>query len=136
MDEQKEPLSINNQPNMLSCPKCNFPVRYEDTKCMFCKTSLQPTGWRLYYHYFRRYFQQMLWRQRLKRRKGGRGRQKIQSAKYFKYFAFLCLGAFLTLIGGYLFIVSMLSNNFSNWIISLLFLIYGIYTLKTLLYRK
>jgi hypothetical protein len=42
----------------------------------------------------------------------------------------------LTLIGGYLFIVSMLSNNFSNWIISLLFLVYGIYTLKTLLYRK
>jgi hypothetical protein len=42
----------------------------------------------------------------------------------------------LTLGGGYLFIISMLSNDFSNWIISLLFLVYGIYTLKTLLYRK
>lgn len=136
MDEQKEPLSINNQSNMLSCPKCNFPVRSDDTKCMYCKTSLKPTGWRLYYYYFSRYFQQMLWRQRLKKRKSGRGKQKIKSAEFLKYIAFLGLGVFLTLVGGYLFIVSMLSNNFSNWIISLLFLVYGIYTLKTIFYKK
>lgn len=134
MDEKKKPLSINNQPNLLSCPKCDFPVRSEDTKCMFCKTSLQPTGWKLYYYFFRRYFQQMLWRQRLKRKRSGR--QSVKPAQCFKYFAFLGLGIFLTLIGGYLFFVSMLSNNFSNWIISLLFLFYGIYTLKILLYRK
>ena len=136
MDEPKEPLSINNETNMLSCPKCNFPVRSEDTKCMYCKTPLQPTGWKLYYYYFQRYFQQMLWRQRLKRRKSGRGRQNVKSIQYFKYFALFSLGVLLTLGGGYLFIISMLSNDFSNWIISLLFLIYGIYTLKTLLFRK
>lgn len=129
MDEQKKPLSLNNRTDTLSCPNCNFPIRSNDKVCMFCHTPLHSTSWGLY-HYFIRYFQHLRWRWRLKRRKSSK------SIQYFKYFAFLGLGFVLTLAGGYLFFVSMFSNDFSDWIISLFLLFYGIYTLKTLLFRK
>ncbi len=135
MDEQKEPLSINNGPNMLSCPRCSFPIRSEDDTCMYCNEPLRPTGWRLYYFYCRRYFQQLQWRRRVKNR-AGRRKQLPKSNQYIKYFALLGVGVVLTLIGGYMLVNSVLSNDFSQGVISLLFLFYGIYTLKTLLVRR
>lgn len=129
MDNRKKPLSKNSRTYLQSCPRCNFPIRSDDTTCMYCHTPIQQTKKGLYL-YCLRYFQQLQWRWRLKRKKSSK------SIQYFKYFAFLALGIGLTLVGGYLFIVSMLSNNFSNWIISFLFLFYGIYTLKTLVYKN
>lgn len=132
MDEQKKSPSLNKKTDFQSCPNCGFPIRYDDKACMYCQTQFQITGWRLYHYFLRyslRYFQQFRWRRRQKRRKS------LKFLRYFKYFAFLGAGIALTLIGGYLFIESMLSNDFSNWIISLFFLCYGIYTLKTL-YKK
>lgn len=131
MDERKEPLSLNNRTDTRSCPSCNFPVRSNDKICMFCHTPLQATGREGVYHYFLRYFQQLRWRWRLKKR-----RKSSKSIQYFKYFTFLGLGFVLTMVGGYLFFVSMFSNDFSDWLISLFFLFYGIYTLRTLLFRR
>lgn len=125
MDEQKKIPPFKKKEDTLSCPNCGFPVRHDDKSCLFCQTQLQATGWRLFY-YFLRYFQHILWQRPSKRGKNSRYHQ------YFKYFAFLVVGIILTLVGGYLFIASMLSSHFSNWIISLFFLFYGIYALKSL----
>lgn len=129
-DEKEEPLSFDKQAKIPSCPNCNFPIRRDDKKCMYCNTPLQTTGWKLH-HYFIRYLQQLQWRWRLKK-----VNKSPRYISYFKYFAFLGIGVALTGVGGYLFFVSMLSNNFSSWVISLLFLFYGIYTLKTLFFKK
>lgn len=125
MDEPKKIPPFKNKEDTLACPNCGFPVRHDDKTCLFCRSKLKSNGWRLFY-YFLRYFQHILRQRPPKRGKSLRYHQ------YFKYFAFLVTGIILTLVGSYLFIASMLSSHFSNWIISLFFLFYGICTLKTL----
>lgn len=128
MEEQKEPLSLNKKSYTHSCPKCNLPVRVNDKKCMYCNAPLKQNRWG-FFLFLRQYFQWLQWRLRLNKRKS-------REFKYLKFSAFFGVGITLTLIGGYLFAVSIFSNDFSNWIISLLFLFYGIYTLKTLFLKN
>ncbi len=128
MDEQKKSPHLNNRSDLRSCHNCGFPLRSDDKVCMFCRAQLQPTE-EGYLHLIFRYFQQFQWGLRLNRKTG------LRFIPYLKYFAFLGVGILLTLVGGYMFYISTLTKSFSNCMISLLFLLPGIYTLKTL-YRK
>ena len=128
MDEQKKSPHLNKRADLRSCHNCGFPLRSDDKVCMFCRTKIQPTE-EGFFRLLIRYFQQFQWGLPLNRKFG------LRILPYLKYFAFLTVGILLTLVGGYMFYISTLTKSFSNWIISLLFLLPGIYTLKNL-FRK
>jgi uncharacterized membrane protein YvbJ len=111
---------------ILLCWKCGFPNRVGDRHCMFCKAPLNKK-----LNFISRielYLAQRKWRKALSKRKAG-----IKGANRF---IALAIGIILFLSGCYLFTKAVFTNSFTDWMISLLFLIYGIFSIRFFLSRK
>ncbi len=114
-------------PNIKLCPNCGFPNKNTDTKCCYCETlinhptSLPPGKW------FKWFFAHLKWNWKLKiirAKKSTNALGKVAGA---------LVGLALCIVGSFLFTSSVLTKNFSNGILSLFFLLYGVFTLKNLL---
>jgi|SRR3989338_2083135 len=101
---------------ILLCWKCGFPNKVGDRYCMYCKS---PLCRKLNLISRLELF--------LTKRKG---RQKPNR------FITLTIGIILFLTGGYLFAKAIFTNSFTNWLFSLIFLAYGIFSVKFFLTRK
>lgn len=124
---KKEPAILNQSQNSKLCLNCGFPNRKTDSQCMYCRTSLIADNglfnWLCQAYYILR------WRLEL--------RQKRDSLKrklpIYRSFGFFVLGVTLSAIGIFVFISSVSQNSFSNGLIAILLLGYGLVTLKKLL---
>ena len=113
---------------IILCLECGFPNRIGDTRCMFCRTPLEKKInfiSRLEYFFIRI-------------------KLKVhQAKKMFKYrkqkrskFITLMVGVLLFLSGSYMFTNALFTNNFTYWMISILFLIYGIFSINFFIHNK
>lgn len=136
MDEPKnEPLPLNQRQDFKVCLNCGFPNRNSDRHCMYCNTSLELDSG--LFSWLRQTYYVLRWRWELKKKGEAVPSEKGRGLAFsFKVLAFLFLGAALSGVGIYLFIYSIEKSSFFNCILSILFLLYGFYTLKTLFARR
>jgi len=135
MDEpKKEPALLRKKMDTKLCLNCGFPNRESDPRCMYCKTSmLDKTGlitWIQQTYYILR------WRWQLKQE---RKRVNNPSKSYLplvNVLGYLFIGSILSGAGIYLFGSAVTNHSFSSGLIAILFLFYGIFTLKTLFVKK
>lgn len=129
---KKEPILLNERHDYKLCLNCGFPNRNSDPKCMYCSTSLVEdkglVSWVKKTYYILR------WRQQLKQRQDRL--HPAPSDSLLKGIGFFFLGALLSGVGAYLMSMAMAERSFSNAMIALLFLFYGFFTIKTLLFKK
>ena len=137
MDDKpkNEPIPLNQRQDFKVCINCGFPNRNSDSHCMYCNSSLKEDS--SFLSWLRHTYYALKWRWELKRRQevlpAGIGRAKRFS---FKRLGFFLLGVILSCIGFYLFIYSIEKSSFSSCIISIIFFLYGFYTLKTLFAQR
>ena len=129
-EPKKEPTPLNQNQDSKLCLSCGFPNFPNDVRCMYCNTSLVDDG-RLI-SWLRQTYHVLRWRWDLKQKRGAVNRQSrtFSSLKAVGYFV---LGAILSGVGLFLFIAAVNQSSFSNAIISVLLLLYGFFTLKSLL---
>ena len=136
MDEFKnEPTPLNQRQDFKVCLNCGFPNRSSDLHCMYCNISLKEDS--SLFSWLRQAYCILRWRWELKQKREDLSGGKVKEiALSFKKPVFFFLGVFLSGIGIYLFIYSIEQSSFSNCVISILFLLYGFYTLRTLFFRR
>ncbi len=129
MSEKQFDTSRKDQSNAKLCPSCGFPGKATDSKCLYCQTSMQspaslPPG-----EWLKWYFARLQW--------------KWKKKKYLKKAPdtlgkgiTTLVGFALCIIGGFLLTLSITTSSFSNCIIALFFLLYGVFTLKSVLPKK
>ena len=131
---KKEPIILNpeRQQHRL-CLNCGFPNRQSDTSCMYCQSSLaEETG---LIPWIRQTYYILRWRWQLKQK-----RENLQVEKpemgWIRHLGFFLLGVILSAVGLYFFSHSLTQSSFSNALIAVLFLLYGVLTIKNLFSKK
>ncbi|MCF8721014.1 hypothetical protein [Nitrospina gracilis] len=130
---KKEPIALHNRQDYRLCLNCGFPNRQSDTVCMYCSASLvEDTG---FFSWLKQSYYILRWRYQLRQKRenlkrGGRGMGWARGLGYFS------LGIFLSFTGVYFFSHSITENSFSNGLIALLLLGYGVFTLRGLFRNK
>ncbi|OGW14823.1 MAG: hypothetical protein A3K09_02490 [Nitrospinae bacterium RIFCSPLOWO2_12_FULL_47_7] len=129
---RKEPILLNERQNYKLCLNCGFPNRNGDSKCMYCNTSVVEdkglVSWLSQTYYILR------WRWQLKQKRNNlRFSSHISLLKGVGFFFF---GALLSGVGAYLLSMAVTEGSFSNGLVALIFLLYGFFTIKTLLFKK
>ena len=127
---KKEPVTLNQNQNSKLCLNCGFPNRNTDSHCLYCRTSLiEDSGlfnWILQTYYILR------WRWQL--------RQKSDSLESkgptYRVFVFFIIGLILSITGIFVFTSALSQNSFSNGLIALLLIGYGVVTLKKIFSSK
>ena len=127
-DPKKEPTPLNERQDFKLCLNCGFPNRPKDTQCMYCHTSIKDDGG--VFSWLQQMYYVLKWRWDLKQKRNPLGQGPNYSL--IKSIGFFILGAVLSGSGVILFVDSVSRNTFSNAIIAILLLLYGVYTLKTL----
>ena len=131
---KKEPTLLRHKPETKLCLNCGFPNRESDKHCMYCKTSmLEETG---LISWVRQTYLILRWRQQIKQRC-----EKVDDPFGSNLYSLKNLGYFIigVILGGaglYLFANAVLENSFSSGIVAVLFLFYGIFTLRSLFIDK
>ncbi len=131
---KKEPISLNpqNQQHRL-CLNCGFPNRQSDTTCMYCHTSLaEETG---LIPWLRQTWYILRWRWQLKQKRQSLHNEKPEMG-LMRHLGFFVLGVLLSAVGIYFFTHALTQSSFSNALIAVLFLLYGVLTLKGLFSKK
>lgn len=127
---KKEPILLNERRDYKLCLNCGFPNRNSDSKCLYCNTSVVEDkgviSWLSQTYYILR------WRWQLKQRRSAHS----SHMPLLKGVGLFFLGALLSGVGAYLLSMSVSEKSFSNGLIALLFLFYGFFTIKTLLFKK
>lgn len=130
---QKEPTPLNQRQDLKVCLSCGYPNRTTDSRCMYCSASLKEGGSLL--SWFRHTYYVLRWRWELKQKRENLAKAS-RPALSLKTAGFFILGALLGFAGMYLFIDAIAEKSFSDGIIALLLLLYGFFTLKTLIVRR
>lgn len=130
---KKEPALLQHNLETQLCLNCGFPNRNSDKRCMYCQTSLvEDAG---LFSWLRQTYYILRWRWQLKQK-----RENLQSSPArmspLKMLGYFILGALLSGVGLYLFTDAVSENSFSSGLIAILFLSYGVFTLKTLFIKK
>lgn len=129
---RKDPILLNERHDYKLCLNCGFPNRNGDSSCMYCDTSLVEdkgiVSWLKQSYYILR------WRWQLKQRRNNL--RYASQVPLLKGVGFFFLGALITGIGAYLLSMAVSERSFSNSLIAVLFLFYGFFTIKTILFRK
>nr|WP_249218482.1 hypothetical protein [Nitrospina sp. Nb-3] len=115
------------------CLNCGFPNRQADTTCMYCSASLvEDNG---FFSWLRQSYYILRWRYQLRQKRENlkQGHRGMTWGKGVGYFS---LGIFLSFTGVYFFSHSITENSFSNGLIALLLLGYGVFTLRGLFRNK
>jgi len=125
---KKEPIALHQGQDQKLCLNCGFPNRPSDNHCMYCKTSL--TEEKSFASWFRHTYYVMRWRLQLRQRR--ENLENKPKKKIFRFFGYFLVGVMLSLIGGYFFYSSLADSSFSKGLIAALFLLYGVFTLKSI----
>ena len=125
MSEKQFDVPRMGLPDTKLCPHCGLPNKSVDTKCGYCETPLRrpdglPPG-----EWLKLYFSRVKWNWRL--RKTGKNNPRVLGKG-----PMVLVGTVLCVIGGVLLASSVFTKNFSNGVLSLFFLLYGISALKGL----
>ena len=132
MDKPKKETLLNQKQDTKVCLNCGFPNRVTDSHCMYCQTSLaEDTG---LLTWFRQTYYILRWRWQLKQKREHVSRTDRMSI--LKGIGFFVLGAVLSGVGVFLFTEAVSRNSFSKGLIAILFLFYGVFTLKGLFTKK
>lgn len=126
MDKSKKETLLNQKTDGNICLNCGFPNRVADLHCMYCRSSLAKDSGLL--NWFRQTYYVLRWRWELKQK-----REKVNwpaRPSFFKGIGFFLLGAVLSGAGVFLFVEAIGRNSFSKGLIAILFLFYGVFTLK------
>ena len=128
-----EPTPLDPNQGGKLCFKCGFPNRSNDDRCMYCKTDLR--GEDGFCAWIKQTYYVLLWHRELRQENIGikKGRSDFFSLKSLGYFVF---GVVLSGAGFFLFIEAVDRSSFPNAIISVLLLLYGFFTVKTLMTRN
>ncbi len=132
---KKEPALLHRKPEIRLCLNCGFPNRDSDKNCMYCRTSVvEDTGlisWARQTYYILR------WRWQLRQRRAKADTTSPRGhLRFLNLFGFFIIGAILSGVGLYWFSTAVAENSFSSGLVAILFLSYGIVTLRSLLTRK
>lgn len=127
---KKEPVTLNQNQNSKLCLNCGFPNRNTDSHCLYCRTSLiEDSGlfnWILQTYYILR------WRWQLKQKN-----DSLESkGPTCRVFVFFIIGLILSITGIFVFTSALSQNSFSNGLIALLLIGYGVVTLKKIFSSK
>lgn len=132
MDKPKKETLLNQNPDSKICLNCGFPNRVTDSRCMYCQTSLATDSGLI--SWLRQTFYILRWKWQLKQQR--ETHHKPDSMPIFKAVGFFLMGAILTGLGVFLFTEAVSRNSFSKGLIAILFLFYGVFTLKGLFTKK
>jgi hypothetical protein len=99
---------------------------------MYCQTSLVEDSGIL--NWFRQTFYILRWRWQLKQKR--ENVRRPDRLPFLKAIGFFLLGAVLSGVGLFLFTEAVSRNSFSKGLIAILFLFYGVFTLKGLFIKK
>ena len=125
---KKEPTLIHESENYNLCLNCGFPNRTTDKKCQYCSTSIEQdtslTSW------FKQTYYVLRWRWQLNQKRDNLNR--TPKSVFLKSLGYFLVGAVLSGLGIYIFTLSVAQNSFTNGLVAVLFLLYGIFTLKSL----
>ncbi|MFQ5482158.1 MAG: hypothetical protein ACE5ER_05315, partial [Nitrospinaceae bacterium] len=110
------------------------PNRRSDAICIYCRTSIvEDTG---LLAWLRQTYYVLRWRWQLQKKREDLKDKNLSSGSFPRSLGFFLLGAGLTMVGLYLFTLSLAGSSFSNALIGTLFLLYGIFTLRSLFLKK
>ena len=127
---KKEPIILNQNQNSKLCLNCGFPNRNTDSHCLYCRTSLiEDSGlfnWILQTYYILR------WRWQLKQKSDSLESKRLT----YRAFVFFIIGLILSITGIFVFTSALSQNSFSNGLIALLLIGYGVVTLKRIFSSK
>ena len=129
MDKPKKETLLNQNPDSKICLNCGFPNRNTDSNCMYCQTSLISDSGLI--SWCRQTYYILRWRWQLKQKR--ETEHKVDRIPIFKAVGFFLVGAVLSGVGLFLFTEAVSNNSFSKGLIAILFLFYGVFTLKGLL---
>lgn len=99
---------------------------------MYCKTSLVADSGLI--SWCRQTYYILRWRWELKQKR--EEEHKPDRMHIFKAVGFFLLGAILSGVGVFLFTEAVSMNSFSKGIVAILFLFYGVFTLKGLFFKE
>ena len=128
MDKPKKETLLNQNPDSKICLNCGFPNRASDSSCMYCQTSLKSDSGLI--SWCRQTYYILRWRWQLKQKRETENKPDRMSV--FKAVGFFLVGAILSGVGLFLFTEAVSNNSFSKGLIAILFLFYGVFTLKGL----
>jgi len=133
MDKPKKETLLNQNQDARLCLKCGFPNRTTDTHCMYCHSSLVEDAGLV--SWLRQTYYVLRWRWQLKQKRENLHREAPRMS-VFKGVGFFVLGAILSGVGLFVFTEAVSNNSFSKGLIAILFLFYGVFTLKGLFSKK
>ena len=131
---KKKSTLFRGEQNDRLCLNCGFPNRKSDSNCMYCKSSLLNEDGLV--SWIRNTYYVIIWRWQLKQQ---RDRIVSPSGTYFANFKFLgyfIFGITFSMLGLYLFSEALADSSFSSGLVGILFLCYGILTLKSVFVKK
>ena len=132
MDKPKKETLLNQNPDSKICLNCGFPNRTTDSNCMYCRTSLIADSGLI--SWCRQTYYILRWRWQLKQKH--KTERQPDRMPIFKAVGFFLLGAILSGVGLFLFSEAVSHGSFSKGLIALLFLFYGVFTLKGLFLKE
>lgn len=131
---KKEPTLLHHNPETRLCLNCGFPNRDSDKHCMYCKTSIVEDAGLI--PWIRQTYYILRWRWQLKQRREELDTAPKRSLPFINLLGYFVIGSSLSGVGLYLFSSAVTENSFSSGLISVLFLSYGFFTLKSLFTKK
>lgn len=133
MDKPKKETLLNQNPDAKLCLNCGFPNRATDTNCMYCHSSMVEDAGLI--SWLRQTYYILRWRWQLKQKQNNLHKEPPRMS-VLKAIGFFLLGAILSGVGLFVFTEAVSKNSFSKGLIAILFLFYGIFTLKGLFTKK
>ena len=136
MSKPKKDLSLFNKVSLNEklCLNCGFPNRESDSHCIYCKNPFLREGdficWVKNTYYI------LCWRWQVKQRKSRMGSSSESLMRNLKLLGYFFVGVILSTSGLYLFSDALAESSFSSGIIAILFVFYGIFTLKSVFIKK
>ena len=125
---KKEPTLLRNDHNYQLCLNCGFPNRLTDKHCQYCNTSIEQDAG--LFSWLRQTYYVLRWRWQLKQKRDNLN--KTPQSSLMKAVGYFLIGVVLSGAGIYIFTLSIAQSSFTNGLIALLFLCYGVFTLKSL----
>ncbi|KMP11081.1 hypothetical protein UZ36_05580 [Candidatus Nitromaritima sp. SCGC AAA799-C22] len=131
---KKEPALLHQKPETKLCLNCGFPNRNSDKHCMYCQTSMVDDAG--LFSWLRQTYYILRWRWQLKQRRENLQETSCRRMPLVKMAGYFLVGAILSGAGLYVFTGAVNDSSFTSGLIAVLFLSYGVFTLKSLFTKK
>jgi hypothetical protein len=132
-DPKKDHITIIGNQDSKLCLNCGFPNRNKDSHCMYCRTSLKEDGGLI--NWLRQTYYVVRWRWELKQKREVFEKSKPKTL-FFRTAWYFFLGLVLSGAGIFVFTSAVGQNSFSSGLIALFLVGYGVFTLKSLIFKK